>query len=236
MKNFIITALFLTVYTLFFVPVASADLICQPIYGGGQTCTTAGNIVVNKKVADPVSGGFSENLGVNDNKFAPSQAITFEIKVSNTGTTMVSQIFVKDVFPRFVSFTAGPGNFDNNSKVLSFEVDNLNPNEIRAFTVTGTVASTNNLPSDQTIVCDVNQATVQVANTQSNGQDTVQFCIQKNLVVTPTSIPTTTKGGLKVFPQQVVTTTPSTGPEMLPLLALIPSGLFGVFLRRKSSK
>lgn len=53
---------------------------------------------------------------------------------------------------------------------------------------------------------------------------------------TPTQAPVVnkTKGGFPVLPSSPVKTTPATGPEMLPLIGLIPIGLTGVFLRKKA--
>ena len=70
-----------------------------------------------------------------------------------------------------------------------------------------------------------------MATSDNNQQssDNSQFCIQKPVLGE-------TKGGLKVFPAPSVTTTPPTGPEMLPLIGLIPTGVLGFILRKKSYK
>lgn len=47
---------------------------------------------------------------------------------------------------------------------------------------------------------------------------------------------TTTKGGMTIFPPSQQTENPATGPEMIPLIALLPSGALGFFLRKKTSK
>lgn len=53
---------------------------------------------------------------------------------------------------------------------------------------------------------------------------------------TPTQIPiiNKTKGGFPILPSSPIKTAPATGPEMLPLIGLIPMGLAGVFLRKKA--
>ncbi|MDP3988091.1 MAG: hypothetical protein Q8P80_03010 [Candidatus Levybacteria bacterium] len=231
MKNIFLSAAFFTAYILFFVPVASADASCQPIYGGGQTCVQKGAVVINKKVQNPQNGNFADSLSINDPKFGPDQTVNFQITLTNTGGTMISQTTVKDIFPQFVSFASGPGNFDGNSNTLSFTVDNLNPNESRTFSVSGKVVSTGTLPVNQGTACVVNQALAHT-NDGQDSTDNSQFCIENKVV--PTQIPTTTKGGLKVLQPQPVTTTPSTGPEMLPLIGLIPTALAGLFLRKRS--
>lgn len=53
---------------------------------------------------------------------------------------------------------------------------------------------------------------------------------------TTTQIPTETitKGGEKVFPAPETDTNPNTGPELLALIALLPAGGLGLYLRKKS--
>lgn len=244
MKKALIVVLSLIAFGLI-TPVANAagSVTCQPIYGGGQTCSQVGNVSVNKKVVDPQTQALVDNLGFNDNKFGPDGVVTFQLAVTNTGNTQIDTIQVKDIFPQYVTFAVGVGNFDSNAKVLSFDINNLNPNETRTFNIVGKVVPADQLPVNQGVVCVVNQATAKDATDTGNPSlDTAQLCIQKNLptpttVVTQpgtTVIPMETKGGLKVFPPQKVFQAPATGPEMLPLLALIPTGAIGAFLRKKA--
>ena len=154
--------------------------------------------------------------------------MTFNITVANTGSSTINKVTVKDTLPQFVSFTSGPGSFDSNTKVLTFDVNDLKAGETKTFTIVAKITDAGQLPADQGITCVVNQALATAENGQQSS-DNSQFCIQKPVLGE-------TKGGLKVFPAPAVTTTPSTGPEMLPLIGLIPTGLFGFLLRRKTSK
>jgi|SRR3989344_727306 len=210
-----------------FVGVAKADTSCQPIYGGGQTCIQVGNLLVNKTVKNPQSGAFVDNLSVNDPKYAPSSTVTFKITVTNTGSGNISKATVKDTLPNFVTFVSGPGSFDANTKVLTFEVGNLGAGQSQTFDIQAKVADSGSLPADQGITCVVNQVSGTADSMQSS--DNAQFCVEKLVLGV-------TKGGLKVFPAPQVTTTPPTGPEMFALIGLIPAGGFGMFLRRKTSK
>ncbi len=224
MKNQIFA---ITLSTLSFLTAASvvmADGTCQTPYGGQESCTST-NILINKTVQNPQTNAFVDNLGVNDPKYNPSQTVNFQLAITNTGTATLDKTTVQDTFPQFVSFVAGPGTMSNN--VLTFEADNLLPNETRTFTVTGKTADASTLPADATITCVVNQATATASNGQTN-QDTAQLCIEKPGV-------TTTKGGLTVqsLPKKTFSA-PATGPEALPLLALIPTGFIGTFLRKRS--
>lgn len=235
MKNvFSISAgLLLTLSLLAGTALADGTTNCQTIYGGGQNCVTT-NISINKTVLVPGSdtkgsnGNFVDNLGVNDPKFAPGQIIKFNLDTTNTGNSNLSNITVKDIFPQFVQFIPGAGqeNFDANTKTLTLPIGSLSPNQSKTVTLIGKIVPSNELPSDQGIICAINQATA-TDNVGDTASDNSQFCIQQ-----PT--PVATKGGLTVFPPPQVTATPPTGPETLPLVGLIASGALGLFFNRKS--
>lgn len=228
-------SLFVPLIAYLFLLIAStnaAGVVCTPIYGGGQSCVTAGQIVVDKKVQNPQTSVFVDNLGPNDPKYVPAQSISFTITVSNTGGTTLSRVKVQDVFPVYVQEILGPGTLDGN--VLSFDVLNLSPGESRTFTVSAKVVASDQLPN-KTVICEINNDTSKplqnkaIAIVDGQVEDTAKFCIQKEAVGGPV-----TKGGLKVFPAPVVPTTPPTGPEVLALIGLLPSGALGYFLRKKS--
>lgn len=225
----IIFSLFLTLFAGASFAGASyasyGSVACQPIYGGGQTCVTTEKILINKTILNPSSNSYVDNLSINDPKYAPTQTVKFQLVVTNTGNSTLSLVSVYDIFPEFVSFVSGPGNFDSNTRMLTFNLSNLNPNESRTYNVVGKVVSPNSMPSDQGVVCVVNQAIAKFSDQES--RDNSQFCIEKTV---------TTKGGFPVQKAPVMTKTPATGPEMLALIGLIPAGLGGIFLRRKASK
>lgn len=226
-KKLIATGSFFSLFAFGTINAFAAGVTtCTPVYGGGQTCVTSGNLVINKTVANPKTNEMVDSLGVNDPKFAPENIVSFRLVVTNNGGTTLSNVEVKDIFPQFVSFTTGMGSFDNNTKTLTFKIDSLNPNESKTFPLQGKIAPASQLPQDQGTVCVVNQATAQAEG--QNSQDNAQFCIEKKV------LPAQTKGGKEVFPLPEAQVTPPTGPEALPLLALIPSALAGIFLRRKT--
>jgi hypothetical protein len=214
-KTLILTSLLIG--GLFIAPKAFAD--CQQIYGGGQSCTTNYTFSVEKFVQVPGKGGgdFVNNLSINDPKYSPSQFVNFKIKVTNTSSQTIPTITIKDLFPQYVNFATGSGSFDTNSKTLSFTVNNLGAGETRTYFVSAKIADANSLPVDQGIVCLINQANGTDTNGTVNASSS-QFCVQKTVLAA-------------TFP----TITPATGPEMLPLLALFPTGLAGLLLRKKST-
>jgi uncharacterized repeat protein (TIGR01451 family) len=226
-KTYFPVILLLAVFSFIAPSLAFADTSCQPIYGGGQTCVETGNVKINKMVLNPQTNQFVDNLNINDARYQPGFITTFQISVTNTGNSKISKINVKDVFPQYLTFSSGPGSFDSNSKTLSFEVDNLSANETRKFTVIGKIVDTNQIPIDLGgVVCVVNQS--KATNLDNNSQaasDNSQFCIGK----------TATSSGFPSVTTTTVTVTPPTGPESLALFALIPTGIAGLFLRKKSA-
>lgn len=206
---------------------SKANAECQAIYGGGQSCPPSYSFDVQKFVQTPGKGSNGEyvnSFSINDPKYSPTQTVSFKITVQNTGSQTIPTITVTDKFPQFINFVSGPGSFDSNSKVLTYTISNLAAGQTSTQIVTGKIAEANLMPSDQGVICLVNQAT----GTDNNGvadTSSSQFCIQKSVLGTTEP---------QVFAAPKVISTPATGPEMLPLLSLIPGGLAGLILRKKS--
>lgn len=223
MKKLLLSFSLFAIYYLIFAINASAAGECVPIYGGGVSCPQEGRIIVNKTVKNPQTGAFVDNLNINDPKFSAGQTVNFKITVTNTGDKVVSDINAQDIFPQFVNPDKPAG--------LNFRIDRLNPGESGTFDLSGKVVSADKLPADKSVVCVINQAIVTAEDKTS--QDNAQLCIQKQVLG---AVPPVTKGGQVVFPQPQITQAPSTGPEMLGLIALLPTGVAGFLLRRKAAK
>lgn len=200
---------------------------CQIIYGGGEVCPPGKNFTINKMVLSPLKGGgYVENLGTNDAKFAPNQNVTFQITVKNTGSSKINDMQVVDTFPQYLTFMSGEGRWDASNGKLTFTLD-LDPGKSRTFSFVAKIANVGVFKSNEGIVCLINEARA-TDSTGLNGMDSTQFCVQKNMT-SELPQPQVMKGG-------PITQTPPTGPGMLGLLALIPSGIGGFLLRRKSQK
>lgn len=228
MKKFIF-ATFLTV-TLFTASALSANAVnyggygipCEPIYGGGQTCVSKGNLVINKTVENPSNKEFVDNLSqTTDPKFGPGDTVTFQLTVVNTGGQNFSEVTVTDTLPNFLTFVSGPGTFDSNNRKLTFKINDLGAGESRTYTINTKVNS--NIPNDPAVNCVINNA--RAVSDIAEASDISQVCLQN-----------TGKGGFQVLGTPTVKQTPATGPEMFSLLGLIPAAISGLFLRRKASK
>lgn len=216
MKKSIFFLSSILIAVLLTVSPSQASVNCQAIYGGGQNCVSKGKIDIEKKIKDPKTGKFIDNLFINESKFRLGDQVVFELKVTNTGDATLSSVEVKDIIPQYTDFVSGPGNFDTNTKTLSYVLNDLKAKESRTNQIAVKVINEGNF-------CVVNQS---LASSEGmSDQDNSQFCIEKVTIVT--------KGGLPVKPAPPLKQTPATGPEMLPLIGLIPAGLAGIYLRRK---
>ena len=244
MKRITLALTSFTALSLLTAGVAFADPNnCRPIYGGGQTCVQAENFTIDKRIQNPQNQQFVDNLGVNDLKFLPGSTINFAVTVNNTSDRTIENITIQDVFPKYLEFVSGQGKYDKATRTLSFSVAGLTANEEKTYIIKAKVVGAESFPDNQQAVCMANLARAEAGN--ANGADNSQFCVQVVTEEEQTPSPTPangkqpaqptpgqTKGGLPVMPEPKSTTSPSTGPEALSLLALIPSGIAGYLLRK----
>jgi uncharacterized repeat protein (TIGR01451 family) len=200
---------------------------CQAQYGTSNCSTT--NIVVNKTVQNPSTKNYVDNLGANDPKYKGGQTVPFKITVTNTGTATLNNVIITDTLPQYTTGVETKGGQISNNAV-TITVDKLNAGESKTFDLNAKVVDEKTLPADKGIICVINKAK---SNSDSaTSYDEAQFCIEKPVIGIKN--PPTTKGGLPVHSAPETTITPKTGPEMLALIGLLPTGAAGFILRRRS--
>lgn len=212
---------FLTLFTLVFatkVGQVSADGGCVPVYGGGVQCPKAGFVLIDKKVQNPATGFFVDNLGLFDPKYKPQQIVTYQLIVQNSGDQTLDKVVVQDTIPLYIDYMSisGPttdASYNSTTKVLTFTVTNLTPGAKQVFTIKARIVHVAVLPQAKTTVCPVNVATAQALGQKY--QDESQLCIEK---------------------QMIVPTVPAAGPEhwVLSLAGLGSAALIGLYLRKKA--
>ncbi|MBI4099984.1 DUF11 domain-containing protein [Candidatus Microgenomates bacterium] len=85
---------------------------CETQYGGGQTCVAAGQILVNKKVWDPINKVFVDNLLSSVKVFQAGEEVIFSIEVKNVGDDNLHNVHFTDSLPSFLVWSGGdPLNF-----------------------------------------------------------------------------------------------------------------------------
>ena len=197
---------------------------CQVIYGGGEVCNTDVTFTINKMVGVPNKSDFVENLNVNDANYTANATIPFKIVITNTGKNTISHVRITDTLPSYLTYVSGGGNWDQNARTVTFDLNGLEAGKSQQYILTTKVVSENQLPKDKASVCVINQ----IQAFEDNGAkatDSSQVCISR--VIIP-------QKNAPVYPSVPVKDIPKTGPEMLPLLGLIPAGLAGLVLRKKA--
>lgn len=179
------------------------------------------SIMVDKMVAtgQKTKGGqlsFVDNLSPSDPRYAPNTQVTFQIKVKNTSDVTLKNVTVRDILPTYVDAVEGPGDFDPNSKTISWTYAELKSGEEKIERVIAQVKPQNQLPADKGLMCMSNKATVTADN--ATDEDTAQFCVEKQ-VVTPEG--------------KAPTATPEAGAPLLAIGALNLLGLAGGIALRK---
>jgi len=209
---------------------------CKVVYGGGEVCPPTINFTIDKMVVNPgqdLKGKrfedlqYTDNLSVNSSKFATTDQIIYKITVKNTSTDKINKIDVTDTLPAEVEFKTGAGSYNKDTRNLTFTLANLEAGKSVDYFITTQILA-DKLPGDRAVTCIVNNVKA-VAEDKDIRTDASESCIEK--VTT-----TTGKGGAvpTVYPPTKTGKTPATGPEALALIGLLPTGLAGYFLRKKS--
>lgn len=188
-----------------------AAVRCETQYGGGQTCVTTGQIQVNKKVWDPGSKLFVDNLVASGvHHFVSGETVTFTVRIQNVGDTRIDNVIFTDTLPTFLKYASGN---------LSENLGSLAPGQFVDRTITAVVVASNQLPLSPSTVCDGRTTNfAEARNDDSSDRDNSEVCVDNRVLgkVTPTPV--------KVIPL--------TGPEHLAFLGLGIAGAMGIYLRK----
>lgn len=257
MKNLLFIIITLLGLILF---VSTADAAqtngCQPLYGGGETCKQSTQISINKKVLNPAvsvtpnqkfaNEDYIENVNSTGRVYGPNQPIAFRLEVTNISNKTLNDITVIDYIPvQHVTFMSGEGTYNRQTQTFTAEIDSLKSNEKRVITLQLMSARIEDLERNNNSLCTLNRSEIRTGKEIS--QDNAIVCVQGNTQPTAQTngnaqqntsrpSPTQTKGGTPVYPQNNLNTrkTPDTGPELFALAGLLPIGLAGFYIRKKS--
>lgn len=154
-----------------------AAVRCETYYGG-EVCVKIGELQINKKVCDPTQGEcdlekleeavFVDNLGLTQYTFAPGEGIIFRLEIKNVGDETFDKVYVTDTLPDYLELVSGE---------TSFEIDNLDPDEVVTREIEARVVSADKLAND---VCVVNSA--ETWSDDERDKDTAQVCLKKKVL------------------------------------------------------
>ncbi len=184
--------------------ISLAAVRCETQYGGGETCVTTGELQINKKIFDPDSSQFVDNLNLSSHRFGAGDQVTFQLQITNTGDATFGTVHVVDTLPAHLQFVSGS---------LDFDISNLDPGETQTFQIQAKVVSADQFPSDQSLLCEVNRA--EATADDEDDVDTAQLCMETKVL------------GAKILPP----TGPVYTPYLI--LASLALGASGFYLRFK---
>lgn len=130
----------------------------------GTSACPAQDLSIDKKVKNPITGEFQENLVDDPNqpnaKYSPGSEVTFSLKVTNSGNQNFPTVQVTDTLPeRFekpkVDDVLDPGMVTDvtvNDRTITFLIkDGLKPGESKTIKFKAKVVSS--FPTDKTVFC-----------------------------------------------------------------------------------
>ncbi|MFH0937302.1 MAG: hypothetical protein V1808_03330 [Candidatus Daviesbacteria bacterium] len=171
-------------------------------YGGPEPVITR-QFYVDKKIYNPNTQAFVDNLGRDQMLFQPGAEVLFRITVTNTGSEDLTSVVVTDHLPDILTSASG--------NTINFTIDTLKANTSQTFDIKAQVRGISEINAN--VICPSNLAEAKTGVLVN--QDTSTFCVQK-------LVPT--KGGI------VAEELPKTG---LPLVAWGLAGLLPVGLKLK---
>lgn len=198
-------------------------------YGQYGEPTPSKAILIDKLVAKPSGekgGGNSQdyvdNLAPADPRFAADQHVFFKLVVKNTSEIELTDVVVTDSVPDFLVPVAHPGNYDSDSREITFNAGDFAIDEEKTYILEMKFVGESDLPDDHSITCVVNEAKAEADDVSDD--DTSQVCVEKQVENEETTSEITT-----------IETIPSTGPEFMGLIVAAEITLLGagLYIRKK---
>jgi len=150
---------------------------------------------IDKKINKSGTSDYYDNLTGSD-AFKPGEVITYKIFVRNTGDVDIVNIRVKDIFSKYVNYHSAPSGGDYKDGVWEINIGTLAPGDTKTLMVRGLVVGNQDLPSDQSLICDLKNR-AEMHGDVSGGllvADEAEFCIEHG-VITTTAVTTYGKAG-----------------------------------------
>lgn len=222
LRKIISYLLIITGFSLFFINVANAEE-CHTVYGGGEVCET-GDLSIDKKVYNPKTGEYWDNIDSSDYTFGPGEEVKFSLRIKNISDIKVDSANINDDFDRlddymvYVSSEKGDYRAEVTDYKVKFGFGGLEPGEEATVYFVARFKDEGDLPAGTTCLTNIAHAYSHIDATSDS--DYASFCVK-------------TENG-----KIVTKTTPDTGFDLTTVLsieALIFAGLgLGSWKKAKS--
>jgi len=149
-----------------------AAILCETQYGGGESCREVNELILDKKIWDPVNQRFEDNLvdvSPEGFRFSLGKRVIFRIKVKNESNKTIENLRVQDSLPVRLKYDRGD---------LNFEIAKLEPGQTEERQVEAIVDS---IPASG-FDCEVENV-VTAENADYHLRDTSRLCVgQKKMI------------------------------------------------------
>lgn len=167
------------IFVLFLLTVFSLFTTGKVMAGQYEEVETK-DISLDKKVKNPNTGDWVDNLFSSDYKFSPDQEVEFKIVLKNVGNKDLDQVEYRDSLPEYLHYISG----DTSATIYNFKVD-----EQKEFYPRARVNKEGDLPNTG-LYCVINTAYAWIEGGESE-KDTSQVCFEKRVLgeVAPAILP-----------------------------------------------
>jgi uncharacterized repeat protein (TIGR01451 family) len=175
----IVLTLLLAVFVL--TRSCAAAIRCETQYGGGETCHEVKELILDKKVWDPVNLRFEDNLvdvSPDGFRFIEGDRVIYRIRVKNESDKTIENIQIQDTLPSYLKHDQGE---------LSFKIDKLAPGQAEEKQIEALVES---VPANGQFDCGVENA-VTAKNDNYDLRDTSRICVGGERIIEITILPKT---------------------------------------------
>lgn len=166
----------------------ASSLFAKPIAAGctgayGTDCTYPADLLINKKVKNPITNGFVENLGSTDPTYSPGATVTFKLSVTNNSGETFNPVEVVDQFPEYLTYLGSSvqGTYDVGKRRLVMKLENLIAGETREIEVTAKVAERSAFAKEESFFCTSNYAKATAVARPDGDDDRAEFCLTTNV-------------------------------------------------------
>lgn len=154
-------------------------------YGGNPESPI---IVIDKKIRSGNSNTYFDNIGTDQGVFAEGDQIEFKIVVENRGNTILRDIKVEDLLPKYLKLIVFPGNYVAGTNKVELTIESLEPGRSKEITI---IARISDLPISN--YAGTNQ---QMTNTVKAVSGNVSDTDSAKYFVEMKSVPSTGAGGI----------------------------------------
>ena len=173
---------------------------CFTQYGGGETCIGDVELSIDKKIYNPDTKKYQDNIKRDDYTFEKGDEVKFKLVVKNTGDIEIRDIKLIDEMPSILEYIGGDGDDENDGRKVVFEEFDLKAGESKTFEFESEVVSSG-IDPDEDYVCVSNVAKAK-GERKDNGEkeddvDYSNFCVEiKGKVLSKKKIGSLPKTGL----------------------------------------